>query len=143
MTPSDMTILSYYTKASDTIDNCFDPAMVLLKTLQEDGTVNACPPDAINMYAEVNSTLDFSSYDTINNPSLQVSFFIRLPTMDIALTLAGRAKTLHTFTGISHWLNSATFQADIINHPDGIDKPFALEAAVMNLDIKKKEIACG
>jgi hypothetical protein len=145
MNPANMTILSYHTKAGVTIDNCIDPLTTLLKTLQ-DGTIAACRPDEI-MYAKVNSTLDFSSYDTINNPSLQVSFFIRLPTTDIILTLAGRVRTLHTFTGDSDWLNSATFQADILNHPEGINKPFALEPATFgtvattNSDIKKKEIA--
>eukprot|EP00978_Attheya_sp_CCMP212_P043666 scaffold288978_cov52-Attheya_sp.AAC.1 len=149
MIPSNMTILSYHTKAGDTIDNCIDPVMTLLKTLQ-DGTINACHPDKI-MYAKVNSALDFSSYDTINSPpSLQVSFYIRLPTTDIALMLASRVKTqtvYHTFTSACDWLNSATFQADVLNHSNGISKPFALEPATFgmvattNLDVKKKEIA--
>eukprot|EP00978_Attheya_sp_CCMP212_P000305 scaffold588_cov34-Attheya_sp.AAC.2 len=114
-----MTILSYRTKSGDTIDDCIDAVTTQLKTLQ-DGTIIACRPDGI-MYAKVNSTLDFSSYDTINSPSLQVSFFIRLPTTDIALTLDGRPKTYQTSTGASDWLNLATFQADILNHPEGIN----------------------
>eukprot|EP00978_Attheya_sp_CCMP212_P017199 scaffold45624_cov52-Attheya_sp.AAC.1 len=145
MNPSNMTILSYHTKSGDTIDDCIDTVTTQLKTLQ-DGTIIACRPDKI-MYAKVNSTLNFSSYDTINSPSLQVSFFICLPTTDIALKLAGRPKTYHSFTGASNWLNLATFQADILNHPEGNNKPFALEDATFgtvvttNSDLKKKEIA--
>ena len=145
MDPTNMAVLSYHTKSGDAIENCIDPVTNQLKILQN-GAVAACRPDGI-MYAKVNSTLDFSSYDPINCPSLQVPFYIRLPTSDINLTLSGRAKNMHTYIGDPNWLNPESFQEDILNHPEAINKPFALEAAVFgtlaatNTDVKKKEIA--
>jgi hypothetical protein len=129
MDPTNMAILSYHTKSGNAIDNCIDPVTNQLKTLQN-GAVAACWPDGM-MYAKVNSTLDFSSYDPINYPSLHVPFYIRLPTAsDINLTLAGRAKNMHPYTGDPDWLNPANFQVDILNHPEAINKPFAIKAAV-------------